>query len=69
MHKFYSKIFKGGGGGGFRLIILENNILRYEFKGKARTRPEIFRVVLGQCAQCCLGAKMGQKIKIYTSLV
>ena len=29
------------------------SILRYELKGKARTRPEIFRLVLGPCAQCC----------------
>ena len=26
---------------------MENSILIYEIKGKARTRPEIFRVVLG----------------------
>ena len=32
----------GGGGGGFRPIISETLVLRYEFKGKARTRPEIF---------------------------
>ena len=25
--------------------------MRYELKGKARTRPDIFRVVLGPCAQ------------------
>ena len=36
----------GGGGGGFRPIILETLILRYELKGKARTRPDPFRVVL-----------------------
>ena len=30
-----------------RPIILETLILGYELKGKARTRPEIFRVVLG----------------------
>ena len=41
------------GGGGFRPIILENSILRYELKGKARTRPDGFRVVLSPCAQCC----------------
>ena len=41
----------GGGGGGFMPLILETLILRYELKGKARTRPEIFRVVLGPCAQ------------------
>ena len=29
------------------------SILRYELKGKARTRPDIFRLVLGPCAQCC----------------
>ena len=37
----------------FRPIILENLILRYKLKGKARTRPDILRVVLGTCAQCC----------------
>ena len=31
----------GGGAGGFRPIIL-----RYELKGKARTHPDILRVVL-----------------------
>ena len=41
----------GGGGGGFRPIILETLILRYELKGNARTRPEIFMVVLGPSAQ------------------
>ena len=35
----------------FKPIILETLILRYELKGKARTRSEIFRVVLGPCAQ------------------
>ena len=42
---------KGGGGGGFRPIILETLIMRYGFKGKARTRLDFFRVVLGPCAQ------------------
>ena len=36
-------------------------------KVKARTRPEILRVVLGPCAQCCpceaLEQKMGPKPK------
>ena len=41
----------GGGGGGFRPINLETLILRYELKGKARTRPEICRVLLGACSQ------------------
>ena len=41
------------GGAGFRPKILENSILRYELKRKARTRPDIFRVVFGTCAQCC----------------
>ena len=42
-----------GGGGGFRLrpIILETSIWRYGLKGKARTRPDFYRVVLGPCAQ------------------
>ena len=32
-------------------MILEILILRYELKGKDMTRPEIFRLVLGPCAQ------------------
>ena len=32
-------------------IIFETSILRYELKGKARTRSDFFRVVLGPCAQ------------------
>ena len=45
-------LFKGGGGGGgVRPIILETLIMRYGLKGKARTRPNFFRVVLGPCAQ------------------
>ena len=40
-----------GGGGGFRPIIFETLILRYGLKGKARTRSDFFRVVLGPCAQ------------------
>ena len=39
---------------GFRPIILENLILTYELKGKARTRPDNLRVVLGPCVQSCL---------------
>ena len=31
-------------------IFLETSILRYGLLGKARTRPEIFRVDLGPCA-------------------
>ena len=34
-----------------RPIIFETLILIYEMKGKARTRPDFFRVVLGPCAQ------------------
>ena len=34
-----------------RPIILETLIMRYGLKGKARTRPDFFRVVLGLCAQ------------------
>ena len=41
----------GGGGRGFRPIILETLVLRYELKGKTRTRPVIFRMVLGPCAK------------------
>ena len=40
-----------GGGGGVRPIILETLIMRYGLKGKARTRPDFFRLVLGPCAQ------------------
>ena len=32
-------------GGGFRPIILETLILRYELQGKARTRPDFLKVV------------------------
>ena len=32
-------------------LISETLILRYEFKGKARTRPDFFKLVLGPCAQ------------------
>ena len=35
------------GGGGFRPIILETLIMRYGLKGKGRTRPDFFTVVLG----------------------
>ena len=45
----------------FRLIMLENLILKFELKGKARTHPEIFRVVLGPCAQFCLCEASEQK--------
>ena len=49
----YEDTFKGGGGGGggFMPIILETLVLIYELKGKARTRPEIFRVVVCPCEQ------------------
>ena len=39
------------GGGEFRPIILETLIMRYGLKGKARTRPDFFKVVLGPCTQ------------------
>ena len=32
----------------FQIYVL---IMRYALKGKARTRPDFFRVVLGPCAQ------------------
>ena len=41
----------GGGGGGLRPLILEILIMRYGLKGKARSRPDFFRLVLGPCAQ------------------
>ena len=44
-----SRIIKREGGGGFRPIIFETLVLRYGLKGKARTRPEFLRVVLGPC--------------------
>ena len=31
-------------------MILETLIMRYGLKGKARTRPDLFRLVLGPCA-------------------
>ena len=52
-------IFIREGGGGVRPIILEN--LSYELKGKTRTRPDILRVVLGPCAQCCPSEALKQK--------
>ena len=43
------------------------SLLRYELKGKARTRPDILRLVLGPCAQSCQceasEQKLGQKPK------
>ena len=65
---FDSASLRGGGGGGFRPIILETLILKYGLKGEARTRPQIFRVVLGPCAQFypCKASeqKWGKKNKI-----
>ena len=55
--QFYNVfILKGGGGGrggggGFRPVILETFIIRYGLKGKARTSPDFFRLVLGPCTQ------------------
>ena len=44
--------------------------MRYGLKGKARTRPDVFRVVLGPCAQFyqCEASeqKMGPNTKILT---
>ena len=55
------------GGGGFRPFILERQISSWESEGKARTRPDILRVVLGPYAQYCLceasEQKLGQKPK------
>ena len=54
-----------GGGAGFRPLILEKSTLRYGLKRKDMSR--LFRVVLGQCAQCCpceaSQQKWGQKPK------
>ena len=44
---------KGGGGGGFRPIILEILVMRYGLKEKARTRPHVSK-------------KMGPNTKILT---
>ena len=57
--------FLRGGGGGFRPIILETLIMRYGLKGKARTRADFFRLVLGPCAQFyqCAEQKWGQTPK------
>ena len=56
--------------GGFRPLNLENSILRYGLRGKARTRPDILGVVLGPCAQYCpceaSEQKMGPKTKVQT---
>ena len=32
---------------------MESLVLRYGLKGKARTRPDFFKVVLGPCVQFC----------------
>ena len=60
-------VFKGGGGGGVRPFILEKQISSLELEGKARTRPDILRVVLGPYVQYCPGEasekKLGQKPK------
>ena len=46
---------------------MASSILRNELKGKVRTRPDILRLVLGPCAQCCpcepSEQKLGQKPK------
>ena len=44
-----------------RPIILETLIMRYGLKGKSRTRPDFFRVVLGPCAQFYLCESSEQK--------
>ena len=53
--------------GNLRPITLGKTILSYELEGKARTRPEILKVVLGHCEQYCpceaSEQKMGQKPK------
>ena len=62
MASSYLKIvFLQKSGWGFRPIILET--LRYGLKGKARTRPDLFSVVLGPCAQFYpCEAKIGPKL-------
>ena len=60
-------LLKGGGGSRFRPITLEKRISSQELEGKARTRPDILRVVLGPYVQYCpceaLGEKVGQNPK------
>ena len=43
--------------------------MRYRLKGKGRTRPDFFRVVLGPCAQFypCGEQKIGPNTKILTN--
>ena len=41
----------GGGGGGVQACNFGNFNYEIRLKGKARTRPDFFRVVLGPCAQ------------------
>ena len=41
---------------------MKSSILRYEMKGKARTRPDIFRVALGPCAQCSIVRPRSKKM-------
>ena len=58
----------GGGGVGGEAYNFGNFDLRYELKGKARTRPDIFRVVLRWFWVHVRprSKKMGPKTKIYT---
>ena len=57
-------MFRGGGGGGVQAYTLEKNDFELGDGGKARTRPDILRMVLGPCVQYCpcevSEQKMGQ---------
>ena len=48
---FVINTLRGGGGGGFRPIVLQTLILRYDLKENARTCPEILGWFLGPFAQ------------------
>ena len=66
------RVFKGGGGGGFRPIIFETLIMRYGLKGKGRTCPDFFqggfgsmRTILHMCSEAS-EQNMGPNTKILT---
>ena len=48
---------------GVRLLTLEKMILSYDLEGKARTHPDIFRVVLSPYMQYCPCEASKQKLE------
>ena len=56
-------------GGGVQAFNFKKYIMSLDLKGKARTRPDILRVVLGPCVQYCqceASEQNGTKTKILT---